>query len=76
MVIFLFTLYIVFMCVYLCVCDENTPIQIKYNQFYNQNGNISDKNSYIFRISAQNIDCGEAVLTSTHNLSFLAKQEK
>ena len=34
------------------------PIQI-YWKFYNQKkGKFSDKNSDIFRISAQNIDCG------------------
>ena len=37
---------------------KNTPIQI-YRQFYNQKkGKFSDKNSDIFHISAQNIDCG------------------
>ena len=42
-----------------------------------------DKNSDIFHISAQNIDCdtcsnhlAEAVLTSTHNLCFEQKYEK
>ena len=57
---------------------ENTPIQI-YRKFHLQkNWKFSDKkNSDIFHISAQNIDCGyslepprlaEAVLTSIHNL--------
>ena len=32
-------------------------------------GKFSDKNSNIFHISAQNIDC-EVVLRSTHNLCF------
>ena len=37
---------------------ENTPIQI-YCQFYHKkNWKFSDKNSDIFYISAQNIDCG------------------
>ena len=37
---------------------ENMPIQI-YWKFYNQKkGEFSDKNSDIFQISAQNIDCG------------------
>ena len=37
---------------------ENTPIQI-YWKFYNQNQeNYQIKNSDIFHISAQNIDCG------------------
>ena len=36
--------------------------------------NFQIKNSDIFHISDQNIDCGEAVLMSTHNLCFfLAK---
>ena len=38
--------------------------------------NFQIKNSDIFHISAQNIDCGyllEAVLTSTHNLCFEQK---
>ena len=44
---------------------------------------FSDKNSDIFHISAQNIDCGtrynrlgEAVLTGTHNLCFWAEIRK
>ena len=37
---------------------ENTPIQI-YRIFYHQNNeNFQIKNSDIFLISAQNIDCG------------------
>ena len=37
---------------------ENTPIQI-YWKFYNQKEeNFQIKNSDIFHISAQNIDCG------------------
>ena len=37
---------------------ENMPIQI-YWKFYNQKtGKFPDKNYDIFRISAQNIDCG------------------
>ena len=42
-----------------------------------KNENFQIKNSNIFHISAQNIDCGtrynrlgEAVLTNTHNLCF------
>ena len=38
-----------------------------------KNENFQIKNSDIFHISAQNIDCGyslEPVLTSTHNLCF------
>ena len=45
--------------------------------FTTKNWKFSDKNSDIFHISAQNIDCGyslelpgEAVLTSTHNICF------
>ena len=53
------------------------PIQT-YGKFYHQkNENFRIKNSDIFHISAQNIDCGysleplgEAVQTSTHNLCF------
>ena len=36
---------------------ENTPIQI-YRKCHLQNRKFSDKNSDIFHISAQNIDCG------------------
>ena len=36
---------------------ENKPIQIHW-KFYNQKNNFSDKNSDIFHISAENIDCG------------------
>ena len=35
---------------------ENTPIQI-YWKFHHQNWKFSNKNSDIFHISAQNIDC-------------------
>ena len=40
-----------------CRRYENTPIQI-YWKFHNKNWKFSDKNSNIFHISAQNIDCG------------------
>ena len=36
---------------------ENMPIQM-YRKFYHQKLKVSDKNSDIFHISAQNIDCG------------------
>ena len=36
---------------------KNKPIQI-YWKFYHQKFEVSDKNSNIFHISAQNIDCG------------------
>ena len=52
------------------------PIKIT-RKFYHQKNTekFQIKNSDIFHISAQNIDCdysleGEAVLTSTHNLCF------
>ena len=35
----------------------NRPIQI-YWKFYKQKGKFTDKNSDIFHISAENIDCG------------------
>ena len=44
-----------------------------------RNENFQIKNSDIFHISAQNIDCGysgEALLTSTHNLCFSAEIRK
>ena len=48
-----------------------------------KNWKISDKNSDIFHISAQNIDCGYLLepprrvhLTSTHNLCFWAEIRK
>ena len=52
--------------------------------FTTKKGKLSDENSNIFHIFAQNIDCGyslelpqrggaEMVLTSTYNLCFLAK---
>ena len=51
--------------------------------FTAKNWKFSDKNSDIFHISAQNIDCeysleslGEAVLTSNHNLCFWAEIRK
>ena len=36
---------------------ENTPMQI-YRKFHHQKQHFSDKNSDIFHISVQNIDCG------------------
>ena len=49
---------------------ENTPIQI-YWKFYKPNKeNFQIKNSDIFHILAQNIDCGYSVLTNTHSLFF------
>ena len=38
-----------------------------------KNENFQIKILIFFNISAQNIDCGEAVLTSTHNLYFEQK---
>ena len=59
---------------------KNTPIFKYIENFTTKKGKFSDKNSDIFHIPAQNTDCGcslellsEAVLTSTHNLCFLAK---
>ena len=52
--------------------------------FTTKNGDVSDKNSIIFHISAQNIDCGyslepprrdEAVLTNPQSI-FLAERRK
>ena len=37
---------------------ENTPIQIYTENFTIKNWKFSDKNSDIFHICAQNIDCG------------------
>ena len=37
---------------------ENTPIQIYWKFYHHKKWKFSDKNSDIFHISAQNIDCG------------------
>ena len=37
---------------------ENTPIQIYWKFYHQKKWKFSDKNSDIFHISAQNIDCG------------------
>ena len=37
---------------------ENTPIQIYWKFYHKKKWKFSDKNSDIFHISAQNIDCG------------------
>ena len=37
---------------------ENTPIQIYWKVYHQKNENFQIKNSDIFLISAQNIDCG------------------
>ena len=55
---------------------ENTPIQIYWKFHHQKLKTISDKNSDIFHVSAQNIDCAEAVLTSTHKLCFWAEIRK
>ena len=56
---------------------ENMLIQINWKFYHQKRKFFQIKNSDIFHISAQNIDCGyslepldEAVLTSTHNLCF------
>ena len=46
------------------------PLRKYIENFTSENRKFSNKNSDIFHISAKNIDCGEAVLTSTHNLCF------
>ena len=56
---------------------ENTPIQIYWKLYHQKNDNFLIKNSDIFHISTQNIDCGySAVLTSTRNLCFWAEIQK
>ena len=37
---------------------ENTPIQIYWKFYHQKNENFQIKNSDIFHISAQSIDCG------------------
>ena len=57
-----FAYHLLFFRLFNCSClffshYENTPIQI-YWKFYNQiKGKFSDKNSDIFHIFSQNIDC-------------------
>ena len=62
---------------------ENTPMLYTAIFHFCKNINFRMKNRVIFHIFAQNIDCGytleapqEAVLTSTHNLCFGAKNKK
>ena len=45
---------------YICPLShyENTPIQIYWKFYHQKKWKFSDKNSDIFHISAQNIDCG------------------
>ena len=38
--------------------NENTPIQLYWKFYHQKNENFQIKNSDIFHISAQNIDCG------------------
>ena len=47
-------------CLYNCTCKhyENTSIQIYWKFHHRKNENFQIKNSNIFHISAQNIDCG------------------
>ena len=41
-----------------CAHYENIPIQIYWKFYHQKNENFQMKNSDIFHISAQNIDCG------------------
>ena len=43
---------------------ENTPIQIYWKFHHQKKWKFSDKNSDIFHISAQNIDCGYSLCIS------------
>ena len=63
---------------------ENMPIEIYLTKFYHQKKwKFSDKNSDIFRISAQNIDCGYSLELSRQGSSneypqfmFLSRNKK
>ena len=53
-----YQIFVLKYCVFFYIHYENTPIQM-YCKFYHQkNENFQIKNSDIFHISAQNIDCG------------------
>ena len=54
---------------------ENMPIQIYWKVNHLKIENFQTKNSNIFHISAQNIDCGYSLTleTSGHNLCFWAE---
>ena len=55
---------------------ENKPMQ--YTEIFKdvKNEDLQQKFFDIFLIFAQNIDCGEAVLTNTHKLCYEAKIRK
>ena len=62
---------------------ENTPLFKYIENFTTKNWNFSDKNSDIFHISAQNIDCGYSLESPCrggsngyHNLCFWAEIRK
>ena len=55
---------------------ENTPIQFTAIFYCCNNDNFKMKNYKVFLIFAQNIDCGYAVVMSTHNVCFRAKIRK
>ena len=62
---------------YKSVCITKTRLFKYIEHFTHKKGTFADKNSDIFHISAQNIDCWyslepprRAILTSTHNLCF------
>ena len=62
---------------------ENTPIQIYWKFYHQKKWKFSDKNSDIFHISAQNIDCGYSLepprrggSNEYHNLCFWAEIRK
>ena len=65
--------------------NNNTPMQYKCDFSALKFGNFHMKKCDIFLVFAQNINCGytiepllfsEAVLTSTHNICFRAKNKK
>ena len=57
----------------------NSRWNLTRNLHYENTRKFSDKNSDIFHVSSQNIDCGYSIeppLTSTHNLCFRAEISK
>ena len=60
------------------ISPQNKQINKKKKKKKKKNRKVSDKNSDIFHMSSQNIDCGYSLepLTSIHNLCFWAEIRK
>ena len=55
---------------------ENTPIQLYWKFYHQKNENFQIKNSDIFHISAQNINCGYSLEPPLPTIYVLSRNKK